>query len=468
MQTLYAGDFDTWREQARSLLAQGVTPLDVCWAETVQPSLFGESSLPAAPAALKLNVPARFMPLAQTIACHRDVRKWELLYQLLFRLAAGEKQLLNITIDPLMHALTRMQGNIRRDAHKAKAFVRFRKVEEDGEDHYIAWHRPDHFILPLVAPFFARRFTSMRWTILTPDASVSWDGERLTFGAGVPESDAPQEDALEDVWRSFYRAIFNPARIKLKMMRREMPVRHWATLPETNIIAEMLQEAPARVERMLQHSEGSTRSAADYLPQGEQTLPALRAAARACEGCELHQPATQTVFGVGSATARIMLVGEQPGDEEDRSGDPFIGPAGQVLQRSMAQAGLKRADVYITNAVKHFRFLYKDSFRQHQSPSRYHVQACKPWLTAEIAAIKPALILCMGNTAARALISPNFVMRDGRGLPLGESPTLMATYHPSAILRMPERERARIQDEFVQDLALASRWQSDVHKHIAN
>jgi probable DNA metabolism protein len=458
MLTLYAEDFAQWRAQSRALLAQGITPLDVSWQATEQPSLFGETKLIPAPEHTQLQVPSAFLPLAETLACHRDIRKWELLYQLVFRLAHGEKHLLKITTDPLVRALELMRGNVRRDAHKAKAFVRFRKVEEEGQEHYIAWHRPDHFILPLVAPFFARRFSSMRWTILTPDQTVSWDGEFLTYGPGVAASEAPQEDAMEDVWRSFYRAIFNPARIKLKMMRREMPVRHWPTLPETQIIADMLREAPGRVQGMLQHSEGSTQSASNYLPEQATTLPALRAAAKNCEGCELHNAATRTVFGEGPPDARIMLVGEQPGNEEDLEGVPFIGPAGQVLNEALAQVGLMRADLYITNAVKHFRFLYKDSFRQHQSPSRYHVQACKPWLTAEIAAIKPALIVCLGNTAARALISPNFVMRDGRGIPLGESPTLLATYHPSAILRLPSKERAHAQQDFVNDLALAKQW----------
>jgi DNA polymerase len=404
-------------------------------------------------------VPKAFLGLAKTIACHRDMRKWELLYQLLFRLTHGEKHLLSISTDPLMLALVRIQQAIRRDAHKAKAFVRFREVQDGDSPHYIAWHQPDHFILPLVAPFFSRRFSTMRWTILTPDQSVAWDGEALTYGPGVGAEHAPAEDALEDLWRDYYRATFNPARIKLKMMRREMPVRYWKTMPETEIITDMLREAPERVAKMLAHTEGQNRSAADFMPAQAQHVEALATAAKACEGCELHHAATQTVFGVGPTDARIMLVGEQPGDEEDRTGEPFVGPAGQLLDQALQQVGLPRASLYITNAVKHFRFLYKDSFRQHQSPSRYHVQACKPWLTAEIAAIKPKLIVCLGNTAARALISPNFVMRDGRGVPLGEAPTLLATYHPSALLRLPEPARAKAQEEFLTDLRCAAHWQ---------
>lgn len=458
MLILKADDFLQWREQARALLSNHITPLEVSWTAACQPTLFGEIALPVVNVSALPKVPEAFLKLAKTISCHRDDRKWELLYQLLFRLTHGEKHLLSISTDPLMLALVRMQQAIRRDAHKAKAFVRFREVQEGNMPHYIAWHQSDHFILPLVAPFFSRRFATMRWAILTPDQSVAWDGEDLTYGPGMGVEQAPTEDTLEDLWREYYRATFNPARIKLNMMRREMPVRYWKTMPETEIIADLLREAPERVAKMLAHTEGQIRSAADFFPQTH-TLPELANAAKGCEGCELHHHATQTVFGVGPANARIMLVGEQPGDAEDRAGTPFLGPAGQLLDEALHHAGLQRESLYITNAVKHFRFLYQDSFRQHQSPSRYHVQACKPWLNAEIAAIKPKLILCLGNTAARSLISPNFVMRNGRGIPLGEEPTLLATYHPSALLRLPEPARTKAQEEFITDLRCAAGWQ---------
>lgn len=456
MLTLLAQDFAQWREQARALLAHHVTPLEVTWATEVQPGLFAEQTLPSAPADAAITVAPAFMQLAKVIACHRDVRRWDLLYQLLFRLTHGEKNLLKIATDPLVHALGMMEKAIRRDAHKTKAFVRFREVVEDGQPHYIAWHRPDHRVLPLVAGFFSRRFASMVWTILTPDQSIHWDGETLEYGPGVPASEAPPEDALEDLWRDYYRATFNPARIKLKMMKREMPVRHWKTLPETDIIASMLAEAPQRVEAMVKHQQKMEEGAEAFLPE-KRDIPHLRKAAMGCEGCELYKPATQTVFGEGPAHARIMLVGEQPGNEEDLQGHPFVGPAGHVLDAALEEAGLERADLYITNAVKHFRFIYRDSFRQHQSPSPYHMRACKPWLTAEIAAVKPRLVVCLGNTAARSLISPNFIMRDGRGKPVGDTPTLLATYHPSAILRVPKEGRAAMQKQFAHDLTLAAK-----------
>ena len=456
MRTLLAHDYTMWRAQARALLSAHVTPLDVTWAEEIQPSLFGADILTQS-SGTTLSVPASFFTLAETIACHCDIRRWDLLYQLAFRLTHGEKNLMHIATDPLVHALDIMRKSIRRDAHKAKAFVRFREVKEEGKTHFIAWHEPDHRILPLVGPFFSRRFSDMQWTILTPHASAHWNGYALKYGPGADRSDAPAADQLEDLWRDFYRAIFNPARIKIKTMKREMPVRHWKNLPETEIIADMLAEAPARVQAMLQHSEGSLRSAADFIPP-EYDIETLRVAARGCEGCELHLAAHQTVFGVGPANAKLMIVGEQPGDEEDKQGKPFIGPAGQVLDEALVAAGLQRSDIYITNAVKHFRFLYKDSFRQHQSPSRYHVQACKPWLTAEIMSIKPALVVCLGNTAARSLIQPNFMMKNGRGQLVAGAPPMIATYHPSSILRQPAHLRESHRQDFMTDIEAIASW----------
>lgn len=454
MRVLQADDLPQWREQARALLAHGTTPLDVTWAEHAQPALFTDASLPLAPPNFRFNVPKGFMRIAEVVACHRDARRWDLLYQLLFRLYAGEKDLLRIATDPLINALELMQKAVRRDAHKAKAFVRFRLVEAEGTEHYIAWHQPDHRVLPLVAPFFSRRFSSMVWTVLTPDKSVHWDGHALHWGPGVRAEEAPQADVLENLWRDYYRATFNPARIKIRMMKREMPVRYWKNLPETDIIHSMLAQAPERVEKMIRHQQAMQRSADDYLPV-QRDIAMLRSAAHGCQGCELYQHAHQVVFGQGPVDARLMLVGEQPGSDEDQHGVPFVGPAGQLLDETLSAVGLRREDIYITNAVKHFRFLYRDSFRQHQTPSRYHVQACKPWLTAEIAAVKPQLVICLGNTAARALISPNFVMKDGRGRPVGSAPTLFATYHPSALLRAPKEMRDTMREAFTQDMRTA-------------
>jgi DNA polymerase len=199
-----------------------------------------------------------------------------------------------------------------------KAFVRFRRCDRNGDEWFIAWHRPDHRIVQLVAPFLADRFSSMRWSILTPDECVSWDLHQLRFCPGTGREAAPQADELERFWLSYYRATFNPARVKLKAMRAEMPVRHWPTLPETRMIDELIDQAPQRVAEMGRQRRNASPTAVDFLPD-RRDLPSLRAAARKCEGCPLHADATQTVFGEGPADAKLVLVGEQPGDEEDRA-----------------------------------------------------------------------------------------------------------------------------------------------------
>ena len=454
MQRFTAQDFTAWRTQARDLIAKNVSPTDLTWDETPQQHLF-TTEPPASKQGDKITVPPAFLQVAEVIACHRSENRWNLLYRLLWRLTHGERHLLQISTDPLMHELLLMEKAIRRDAHKTKAFVRFRLVQEEQGDHYIAWHRPDHRILPLVSGFFARRFAAMMWTILTPDASLQWDGTQLIYGPGVDASHAPQKDDLEDLWRSYYRATFNPARIKIKTMKREMPVRHWQTLPETDIIADMLAEAPSRVEAMIAHQEGSKTSAVDFMPE-VLDFTQLRQAAMACQGCELYRSSTQTVFGEGPNTAQLMLVGEQPGNDEDIGGRPFIGPSGEILDAALQQAGIDRGDVYITNAVKHFRFVSQGSLRRHVSPARSHINACKPWLDAEIDAVKPRVIVCLGNTAAKALINPGFAMKTGRGKWHGDSPVLMATYHPSSILRAIGSEREEQKRDLYDDLKAAA------------
>ncbi|HJX44800.1 MAG TPA: UdgX family uracil-DNA binding protein [Geodermatophilus sp.] len=205
-------------------------------------------------------------------------------------------------------------------------------------------------------------------------------------------------------------------------------------------------------------------------------LEGLRAAAAGCRACELWEPATQTVFGEGPETARIVFVGEQPGDQEDRKGEPFVGPAGRLLDRALTEAGIERRDAYVTNAVKHFRFTPTAKRRIHQSPGAEHIRACKPWLEAEFEVLKPEVVVCLGATAAKALISPSFRITKERGklmpwTPPGlAQPTLdaepdedapaqtwmLATAHPSAILRTPDEAREAAYGALVADLRVVA------------
>lgn len=198
-------------------------------------------------------------------------------------------------------------------------------------------------------------------------------------------------------------------------------------------------------------------SAVEFLP-ARLSLRSLRQAAAECEGCDLYKYATQTVFGEGPARARMMMVGEQPGDSEDRLGHPFVGPAGRVLHRAMEEAGIDLRHVYVTNAVKHFKFVERGKRRIHAKPKTIEIRACKPWLEAEIAVIHPALVLALGATAAQSLLGSSFRLLANRGKLIADALPypVMATIHPSAILRAPdERTRRREMGKFVEDLEAA-------------
>jgi uracil-DNA glycosylase len=200
-------------------------------------------------------------------------------------------------------------------------------------------------------------------------------------------------------------------------------------------------------------------SAADFLPD-RTTLPALRRAAAECRGCDLYRDATRTVFGEGPAGARIVMVGEQPGDTEDRAGRPFVGPAGGLLDRAIDEAGFSRDEVYLTNVVKHFRFVLRGKRRIHKKPDMEHIRACTPWLEAELARIGPEALVLLGATAAQAFLGRSFRVTQQRGTfvesPL--APMVTATIHPSSILRADTDEDRRVAFEgFVDDLAMVER-----------
>jgi len=195
-------------------------------------------------------------------------------------------------------------------------------------------------------------------------------------------------------------------------------------------------------------------SAADFLPTSR-ALPVLEKAAKSCRGCELWKKGTQTVFGEGASRAEVMLVGEQPGDKEDLSGKPFVGPAGALLDKALVAAGIDREKVYVTNAVKHFNWEPRGKRRIHKKPNAMHIAACRPWLDAEIEAVKPRVVVCLGATAAQALLGRTFKVTQRRGELISSdiAPYLLATVHPSSILRAPDEEsRHEEMARFIDDL----------------
>lgn len=463
----HPGDFAEWRDAARALLAGGVAPEDVSWRSADEgASLFGGAALLAARGTVAL--PRELLAMADRVICHRDAAVPARLYRIVWR-AARDRQLLARRTDPDIDWLRKADKAIRRDVHKMHAFVRFRRLgEEAGRESFAAWFEPDHRILRLTAPFFRRRFYGMDWAIVTPDARAIWHKEALVYGAGGTKDEVPDSDVVEDQWRTYYGAIFNPARVKIDAMRAEMPRKYWKNLPEAQDIAPLLAGAEARVERMREAAvsmanpltdKWRTRVADELLLDDEiQTLADVARAVDRCNRCPIGCNATQGVAGAGPADAQIMLVGEQPGDQEDLQGRPFVGPAGQVLDQALAEAGLDRTRLFLTNAVKHFKYEPRGKRRLHQNPTAGEIDICRWWLDKERALVQPKLIVTLGGSALRGVMGKSMSVTSMRGAvhELGGGVKLVATIHPSFLLRLPDRTRAAEERAmFVADLAQA-------------
>lgn len=457
-----ATDFESFREAARPLVAAGIAPAEVVWRDPAEPQaeLFGEAadseSGPLVPstAAPAPRVPRRFVELAEIAALYRSSDRFALLYRVLYRLTHNEPQLLEDEVDDVRALNLRVQS-VRKDEHRMHAFARFRKVDVGGEEHFVAWFAPEHYTLRLAAPFFQRRFAAMRWSILTPDESAHWDGATLQFGPGAPRSQAPEADELEELFRTYYGATYNPARANLPLFRKHIPPAFAKHMPELDRMPSLLQTAASRGAK----DDGADADSAAPLVPVAADIPAIREAARACLACPAGELGGQVVFGEGRTDAKLVLVGEQPGDEEDKRGRPFVGPAGKVLDRALEEASVPRDELYVTNAVKHFSFVVRGKRRIHSKPSLRIVRACKPWVEAELKAVQPDVVLCLGATAAQSFLGPKFSITRNRGR-VFETPwakAFIVTYHPSAILRMEEAPAKQAYQELVADLKLAHR-----------
>ena len=256
-------DLDSWREAARGLLAAEVAPEAVLWATDGEGSLF-DDVVPDKPASGAVKVPAAFMDLARSAAAHRDPQVWGVLYRVLWRLTHGERDLLAVPTDPDVRRVQTWVKAVGRDIHKMHAFVRFRLTgvdEATGREQFVAWFEPEHRIVRLATPFFRKRFAGIDWSILTPDECAHWDGEELRFTPGVRRDAAPEGDALDELWRTYYRSIFNPARLKVKAMRSEMPKKYWKNLPEAPLIEDLIAESGGRVRRMLEEEGRAVKDA---------------------------------------------------------------------------------------------------------------------------------------------------------------------------------------------------------------
>ncbi|WP_298333382.1 UdgX family uracil-DNA binding protein [uncultured Erythrobacter sp.] len=449
-------DFAFWRERARQLIQCDVPPDRVSWAEpggtgdlfAYEGPSRGEKRLPVPDTgAPEVRASKRFMRLARNVSVHSDPERFSLLYRTLWRLQS-RPGMMQDSADTDVRRIEELDKEVRRDAHKMHAFVRFREVEDEGGEHYVAWFEPDHHIVRREAGFFMRRFANMHWSILTPRGCIHWDGTTMRESPPARREDAPAGDPVEALWKSYYVSIFNPARLKVGAMLSEMPKKYWKNMPEAELIPDLIAGAQAREAGMVAAGGRKVREVPSSLEE-------IEAGIIACRDCPIAECRTQAVMGEGAVGAYLMIVGEQPGDQEDLVGKPFVGPAGQLLDEYLAGVGIDRGATYVTNAVKHFKFVARGKRRIHQTPQAKEIDICRFWLEAERKVVVPRVVLALGASAARALLgrTVSLAKERGRPVPLDDGSELWITAHPSYLLRLDGEARAAQEELFARDLA---------------
>jgi uracil-DNA glycosylase len=460
--------FESWRKIARESIAAGLSPSDIIWSWGGVPEddLFSVSTeKEKAPKFESNKVPRLFLELAQACVCHSDPQRFALLYQLLVNCIKNPHVLENAA-NPLVSKINAMCKSVRRDKHKMKAFVRFNEeFEVEGDRRkFVAWFEPEHFIVEETSSFFMRRFSDMDWCIATPKGTSIFTNGNLSFSPDAADR-IELNDENESLWKTYYANIFNPARVKLNAMRSEIPKKYWHNMPEAALIPELVAGAERRVRSMQSanpttpvHFSNAARAKTITTPEinfdNFLSLDALNEAAKKCQRCALHCNATQTVLGEGASNARIMIVGEQPGDEEDLRGRPFVGPSGLLLNEALRLENIDRNEIYVTNAVKHFKFEPRGKRRIHQKPNAGEIQHCKYWLINEINIVRPKIILAMGATALGTLSGSDKDITERRGHleNLNATTQILPTFHPAAILRAPDAKKAdEIKEQFLSD-----------------
>jgi probable DNA metabolism protein len=419
-------DWEGWRKAARSLVMAGVVSADVRWAVRSH----DEEGDPLQDETGSFGVSRALVALASLAIQAREAERFDLLYRLVWRANAGERVLEN-TDDPDVRRAQGLAFAVRAEAHRMRTLLRYLPVPEGDGTRYLGWYEPAHFVLEANAQLIARRFPNLTFTILTPDGAGHWNGTELCFSAGADPRKISDDDALRSWWHANHVSLMQHARVG-------------TAIPE----AESLDESPRPPDRQ---------------PMGPVVLPlhpdaplseAIGEAAE-CRRCHLYESATQTVFGEGPGHAKVLFVGEQPGDQEDVIGRPFVGPAGQIMDRALEDAGIDRRTVYVTNAVKHFKFVPRGKRRIHQTPEAPEIQACRFWLDVELVRLQPKLVVALGGTAARTLLGRAVTITRERGRPikLPDGQTAFVTVHPSFLLRVPDEDaKAREYRAFVADL----------------
>jgi DNA polymerase len=412
-------DWDGWRQAARALVMAGVEPPALTWS-------VGGTAEALPEAAGTFHLPRALVSLASVAIQAREPERFGLLYSLVWRAHAGEK-LLDDNADPDLALARHLALAVRADAHRMRTMMRFLPVD-DGR-RFLGWFEPTHHILQANALLMAKRFADRTWSVVTPDGAAHWDGSALLFGSGLRH--VADDEALAAWWDQHRERLLEEATQDV-------------SVPE----AEALDEAPRPLDRP---ALGPV-----MMPlRPDAALVRATREALTCHRCPLYEPATQTVFGEGPSGAAVMFVGEQPGDQEDTIGRPFVGPAGQIMDRAMEEAGIDRRAVYVTNAVKHFKFTPRGRRRIHQTPEVPEIQACGFWLDVERTHVHPNLLVLMGGSAARAVLGRAVTISRERGrvfaMPNGQK--VFVTVHPSFLLRIPDAAaKAREYEAFVRDL----------------
>jgi DNA polymerase len=412
-------DWDGWRRAARALVLAGVEPSALTW------SIGGAAeALPEISGTFHVN--RALVSLASVAIQAREPERFGLLYSLVWRAHAGEKPQQDPD-DPDLASVRRMALAVRAEAHRMRTMMRFLPVD-DGR-RFLGWFKPAHFVLAANALLMAHRFPALTWSTITPDGAAHWDGSALLFGSGLRQ--VADDESLQAWWEQHRERLLEEATPEV-------------SVPEAEALDEVPRppDQPALGPVVLRTATdaGLTRAAHEAL---------------GCRRCPLYGPATQTVFGEGPADATVMFLGEQPGDQEDTIGRPFVGPAGQMMDRAMEEAGIDRRTVYVTNAVKHFKFTPRGRRRIHQTPEVPEIQACGFWLDVERGHLRPQLLVLMGGSAARAVLGRAVTISRERGRPLTmeDGQRVFVTVHPSFLLRVPDAAvKAREYDAFVRDL----------------
>ena len=462
--------FEQWRDIARPLLIAGVNPGTIVWREHVARIETHQLDLPnirsndAATASMgtpsradhSIRLPNSLLQLLEAIANFRDAGRWELMYRLAYRTSRENLRLVEDAADPDVRKATLMERAIRRDCHNMHAFVRFRELDgAAGERSYFAWFEPEHQILRHASSFFVKRFANMSWTIATPDGAAVWNQSELRFVDSNGDGNPFHADSQEALWRTYYRSVCNVARINPASMKRQMPRRYWGHLPEAAEVGALIRDGLAKFRARQSTTEHDAFSSAKAVLRALARLPKSGGSPQSCQRCDVWRHATQAVEGEGNDHAQIMLVGEQPGEEEDLRGHPFVGPAGAVLNDAIAAAGLIRTDLFITNAVKHFKWKPHGKRRLHAKPDMSEIAACNFWLMQEISSIQPAVIVALGGSALRALTGGALTIAAAHTMNLctAGGVRILATYHPSAILRSHGVEAATMNQQLIHALA---------------